>query len=155
MRRIKLLGVMAVSGLLGAASAASPATASVPFTATVADACMITSSAPVITLDYQAASTTASVGNSQVLVVCNRDTAPFAGYWDDTGFNPDGSIDLLDAGNHKLNVTLATDFDYTDTGYAANGGSSYSYGISATAKAGQWAAPSGSYTKTVDYLVGW
>lgn len=150
--RLRALLAFTVAALLGVAAAASPTPATVPVNATVEDICEITGTTN-ISFEYQAATLTPAAGNGTVGVHCNQDTAPFIGYWDDTQWNANGSLDLNN-GSNKLNVTLGTDVDPTSTG-SGTAGSFYTYGISATAPAGQWTAPTGAYSAVVDYYIGW
>ena len=151
MHRPLLLSLAA--GLLGSALAASPATTPVTVNATVNDLCEFTS-ATNISFDYQAATLNATGGGALVAVRCNQDTAPFIAYWDDTTWKADGSLDLKN-GSQVLNVVLTTDDDPTPVTGSAGSGSYYTYGVKATAKAGQWAAGNGTYTAVVDYYIGW
>jgi hypothetical protein len=151
MRRTLLFSLAA--GLLGSALAASPATTPVTVNATVNDICEFTSSTS-ITFDYQAASEEDAQGTALVELRCNQDTAPFIGYWDDTTSKADGSFDLKN-GNSVLNLMLTNDDEPTLATGAAGTGSHYTYGVKATAKAGQWAAGNGTYTAVVDYYIGW
>lgn len=151
MRRTLFLFLAA--GLLGSALAASPAVTPVPVNATVNDICEFTSPTS-IAFDYQAATQQDAQGTALVQVRCNQDTAPFIAYWDDTASKEDGSFDLKN-GSKVLNVTLTTEDDATAVTGAAGSGSHYTYGVKATAKAGQWAASNGTYTAVVDYYIGW
>lgn len=139
--------------LLSGAVAASPATTPVAVNATVTDACEITA-ADQILFDYQAATPTATTGSGKVSVRCNLDSSPFLGYWDNTQWNANGSIDLMNGAN-KLNVVLTTDIDPTSAASNPADGSRYTYGLTATAAAQQWTAPNGSYSAVVDYYIGW
>ncbi|GAA5436076.1 spore coat protein U domain-containing protein [Deinococcus aquaticus] len=139
--------------LLSGAVAASPANAPVAVNATVTDACEITA-ADQILFNYQAATSTAATGSGKVSVRCNLDSSPFLGYWDDTQWNANGSIDLMNGAN-KLNVVLTTDIDPTLVPSNPADGSRYTYGLTATAAAQQWTAPNGSYSAVVDYYIGW
>ena len=151
MRRTLLFSLAA--GLLGSALAASPAVTPVTVNATVNDICEFSSTTN-IAFNYQAATLTATEGAALVQVRCNQDTAPFIAYWDDTTWKADGSVDLKN-GSQVLNVVLTTDADPTPVTGAAGSGSHYTYGVKATAKAGQWAAGNGTYTAVVDYYIGW
>ncbi|MBZ9750768.1 hypothetical protein K7W42_07825, partial [Deinococcus sp. HMF7604] len=97
---------------------------------------------------------TAATGSGDVLVRCNLDSSPFLGYWDDTKWNANGSLDLLN-GTKKLNIVLSTAFEPTEEESNAEDGSRYSYALTATAGAHQWTASTGLYTATVDYYIGW
>ncbi|KQQ97731.1 spore coat protein U domain-containing protein [Deinococcus sp. Leaf326] len=152
MRRTLFLSLLAPT-LLGSALAASPAVTSVTVNATVDDICEITSPTS-IDFTYQAANPDAAQGTALVQLRCNQDTVPFLGYWDNTQWKADGSLDLKN-GNNLLNIVLATDEDATPTTGAAGTGSHYTYGVRATAKPGQWAASNGAYTAVVDYYIGW
>lgn len=133
---------------------ASPAaTTPVAVNATVTDACEITADDEIL-FNYQAATPTAATGSGKVSVRCNLDSSPFTGYWDDTQWNADGSIDLMNGAN-KLNVVLTTDDTPTTVSSDPADGSRYTYGLTAKAKAQQWTAPNGLYNATVNYYIGW
>jgi len=156
--RLMTLPLLLSAALLSVATAATAATpASVAVNATVEDACEIIlglGPSQNIEFDYQAAATISTTGTGAVLVRCNLDSGPFLAYWDDTQWNPNGSVDLMN-GTNKLNVVLSADADPTFLGSDSIMGSGYVYNLMATAAAGQWTAPTGSYTKVVDFYVGW
>lgn len=151
--RLKFVPALLAAAALGFATAASPTPATVTINASVNDACEITD-APSIDFDYQAADLAAVTGESLVSVRCNLATEPFLGYWDDTQWNADGTVDLAGAGG-VLKVMLETDFEPTVAQSNDADGSRYTYGVTATAAAGQWTAASGAYSATVDYYIGW
>lgn len=148
--RLITLPLLLSAALLSVATAATPA--SVAVNATVEDACEIIGTSTIL-FDYAAAVATPTIGIGQVDVRCNLDSGPFLAYWDDTQWNANGSVDLMN-GTNKLNVMLSADVDPTPVS-APRDGSSYVYNLNATAAAGQWMAPTGAYTKVVDFYVGW
>lgn len=151
--RLKFVPVL-LAAALGVATAASPAPATIAINASVQDACEITA-APSITFNYEAASATATTGSSEVSVRCNLDTTFLAGYWNDTQANADGTVDLIGPGGQVLQVMLDTDFEPELQNSSATDGSRLTFGITATAKPGQWTASVGAYSATFDYFVGW
>lgn len=141
-----------LSGIIPAL-AVSPATISVPVSATVLDSCEISSS-PLITIpEYEAADAVPEAGYANLLVRCNQDTIPFVAFWDDTGFNSDGSFDLLNGAN-KFNVTLGISLDPEARNSEALG-SNWTYRLSAAPRTAQWSVPNGIYTANADVYVGW
>ncbi|WP_188905459.1 hypothetical protein, partial [Deinococcus aerophilus] len=130
--RLKFVSPLLAAALLSVATAVSPAPAQVAVNATVNDACEITGVADIVITEYRAADLAPAKGFGAVSVRCNLDTTPFLGYWDDTQWNTDGTVDLMN-GPSALKVMLESDIEPNFIGSDSLNGSQYSYNIMASA----------------------
>ena len=151
MKGIRVLSMVLFSSL-GLALAATTSTP-VPINAVVDNSCVVSTSAPTITIPlYLAADVTPLAGSTIITVKCNRGTQPVTSYW---GVEPFLDVDLSSStSSDKLTVTLGYGPDPVESSLSLDGADLWEYIVTATPLPGQWGASSGSYSGTQIYYIG-